>query len=65
VLPAIKWTQRLSGYGLEGRLQNTVFGKLKGAALSEAFKVVRDNGGLVSGEDDSLKISDKDFEASS
>jgi hypothetical protein len=47
------------------RLQNRVFGKLKGAALSEAFKVVRDNGGLVSGEDDSLEISDKDFEASS
>jgi hypothetical protein len=35
---------------------------LKGAALKEALKIVRDNGGLdIQGEYGSLEISDKDF----
>jgi hypothetical protein len=42
-----------------------VYGRLKGAALKEAFKVVRDNGGLdISEEYGSLEINDKDFESS-
>jgi hypothetical protein len=31
---------------LEERLQRRAFGKLKGAALKEAYRIVRDNGGL-------------------
>jgi hypothetical protein len=47
---------------LEGRLQDRIYGRLKGAALKEAFKIVRDNGGLdIQGEYGSLEISDKDF----
>jgi hypothetical protein len=42
-----------------------VYGRLKGAALKEGFKVVRDNGGLdISGEYGSLEIDDDDFESS-
>jgi hypothetical protein len=64
VLPAVKWTglENLSGSCLEGRLQDRIYGRLKGAALKEAFKIVRDNGGLdIQGEYGSLEISDKDF----
>jgi hypothetical protein len=35
---------------------------LKRSALKEAFRIVRDNGGLdVSGEYGSIEINDKDF----
>ena len=64
VLPAVKWTglENLSSSCLEGRLQDRIYGRLKGAALKEAFKIVRDNGGLdIQGEYGSLEISDKDF----
>ena len=58
MLLAVKWT----GSCLEGRLQDRIYGRLKGAALKEAFKIVRDNGGLdIQGEYGSLEISDKDF----
>jgi hypothetical protein len=67
VLPSIKWsgseTSNYSGSGLEERLQLRVFGKLKGAALKEAYRIVRDNGGLdISGESVSLEVQDTDFE---
>jgi hypothetical protein len=39
VLPAVKWPDRFSGSGVEGRLQNRVFGRLKGAALKEAYNM--------------------------
>jgi len=43
------------------RLDNRTFGKLKGKALKQAFKV-GDNGGLdISREYGSLEISDNDF----
>ena len=65
VLPAVKWPDRFSGSGLEERLQNRVYGRFKGAALKEAFKVARDNGGLdISGEYGSLETSDDDFKSS-
>jgi hypothetical protein len=39
-----------------------IFGRLRGAALNQAFAIVRDNGGLdISGEYGSLEISDEDF----
>jgi hypothetical protein len=39
-----------------------VFGRLKGAALRQAFKVVREHGALdISGEYGSLEINDNDF----
>jgi hypothetical protein len=42
------------------RLEKRVFGKPKGKALKQAFKVVRDNGGLdISGEYGSLEINGK------
>jgi hypothetical protein len=51
---------------LNARLENRIFGRFKGAALEEAFKIVRDNGGLdIGGEYGSLEISDSDFEADS
>jgi hypothetical protein len=47
------------------RLENRIFGKFKGAALEEAYRIVRDNGGLdVSGEYGSIEVNDSDFEAS-
>jgi hypothetical protein len=47
------------------RFENRVFGRFKGAALKEAFRIVRDNGGLdVSGEYGSIEVDDSDFEAS-
>jgi hypothetical protein len=50
---------------LEGRLQNREFGRLRGAASKDAYRIVRDNGGLdISGEYGSLEISDKDFVSS-
>jgi hypothetical protein len=61
VLPAIKWPSNFSN-GMSDRLQNRVYGRLKGKALKQAFKVVRDNGGLdIAGEYGSLEINDKDF----
>lgn len=67
VLPAIKWSgpesSNYSGSGLEERLQCRVFGKLKGASLKEAYRIVRDNGGLdFSGEYGSVEVQDNDFE---
>jgi hypothetical protein len=44
VLPAIKWPTGSSD-GMNTRLENRVFDRLKGKALEKAFKV-RDNGGL-------------------
>jgi len=62
---AVKWPDRFSGSELEERLQNRVYGRFKGAALKEAFKVARDNGGLdISGEYGSLETSDDDFKSS-
>lgn len=50
-------------YSMRERLDSRTFGKLKGAALKQAYKVVRDNGGLdISGEYGSLEVSDKDFD---
>jgi hypothetical protein len=50
VSPVIKWSgsksSNHSGSRLEERLQRRAFGKLKGAALKEAYRIVRDNGGL-------------------
>jgi hypothetical protein len=47
---------------MSDRLQNRVYGRLKGKALKQAFKVVRDNGGLdIAGEYGSLEIDDKVF----
>jgi hypothetical protein len=47
---------------LEERLQRRVFGRLKGAALKEVYRIVGDNGGLdISGEYGSLEINDDDF----
>src|SRR5215203_5706466 len=43
VLPAIKWPTGSSD-GMNTRLENRVFDRLKGKALEKAFKVVRDNG---------------------
>ena len=61
LLPAIKWLSN-SGNGMNDRLENRVYGKLKGEALKQAFKGVRDNGGLdISGEYGSLEINPKDF----
>jgi hypothetical protein len=45
VLPAIKWPTGSSD-GMNTRLENRVFDRLKGKALEKAFKVVRDDGGL-------------------
>ena len=69
VLPAIECSgsasSNYSGSGLERRLQRRVYGRLKGAALKKAFKVVCDNGGLdISVEYGSLEINDNDFEPS-
>jgi len=46
---------------MSDRLQNRVYGRLKGKALKQAFKVVRDNGLDIAGEYGSLEINDKDF----
>jgi hypothetical protein len=60
-MPAIKWTG-CETYSLRERLDNRTFSKLKGKALKEAFRIVRDNGGLdFPSEYGSLEISDKDF----
>jgi hypothetical protein len=62
VLPVIKW-HGYEGYGWKERLENRTFGRLKGAALEQAFKVVRDNGGLdIAGEYGSIEVQDSDFE---
>jgi hypothetical protein len=64
VLPTIKWNGPTT-YTLNARLENRIFGKFKGAALKEAQRIVRDNGGLdVGGEYGSIDIEDKEFEAS-
>ena len=67
VLPAVEWSgsesSNYSGSGLEKRLQRRVYGRLKGAALIEVFKVVCDNGGFdISVEYGSLEINDNNFE---
>ena len=47
---------------LHTRLGNRTFGKLKRGALKQAFRIIRDNGGLdIAGEYGSLEINDKDF----
>jgi hypothetical protein len=62
ILPAIKWNRHES-YSWAQRLENRTFGKLKGAALGEAYRIVRDNGGLdISGEYSSIEIDDNDFQ---
>jgi hypothetical protein len=64
VLPVIKWDGYQS-YGWNQRLGSRTFGTFKGAALKEAYRIVRDNGGLhISGEYGSIEILDGDFEAS-
>lgn len=61
MLPIIKWPNNFSN-GMSERLDNRVFGKLKRGALKQAFRIVRDNGGLdISGEYGSLEVRDKDF----
>lgn len=45
VLPAISWHGH-EGYSWAQRLENRTFGRLKRGALKEAFRIVRDNGGL-------------------
>jgi hypothetical protein len=47
-----------------GRLNNRLYGTLKGQALKKAEKLVNENGGInSSGEYGSLEIDEKDFEA--
>jgi hypothetical protein len=61
----IGWSEssNYNGSGLEERFQCRVFGKLKGAALKEAYRIVRDNRGLdISGEYGSIEVQDNDFE---
>ena len=49
-------------YGINTRLENRVFGKVKGAALSEALRIVRHNGSLdISGEYGSIDTEDQEF----
>jgi hypothetical protein len=45
ILPAIKWN-RDESYSWAQRFKNRMFGRLKHSALKEAFRIVRDNGGL-------------------
>jgi hypothetical protein len=62
VIPAIKWPT-YSNSGLNARLSNRTFGRLKGKALEKALKVVMENGQLnIAGEYGSIEISKKDFE---
>ena len=47
-----------------GRLNNRLYGTLKGQALKKAEKLVNENGGInIPGEYGSLEIDEKDFEA--
>ena len=44
-LPAIKWNGDES-YSWAQRFKNRMFGRLKHSVLKEAFRILRDNGGL-------------------
>jgi hypothetical protein len=47
-----------------GRINNRLYGTLKGQALKKAEKLVNENGGInIPGEYGSLEIDEKDFEA--
>jgi hypothetical protein len=62
VLPVIKRSNNYSCLVANTRLEKKTFGKFKGKALKQAFKIIRDKVRLnISGEYGSLEISDKDF----
>jgi hypothetical protein len=62
VLPVIKRSNNDSCLVANTRLEKKTFGKFKGKALKQAFKIIRDKVRLnISGEYGSLEISDKDF----
>jgi hypothetical protein len=65
VIPAIKW---LTGScdSLNIRLQNRIYGHLKGKALEKALRVVMENGELnIAGEYGSIEINKREFKVDS
>lgn len=61
--PTIKWKSG-SCDTLRERLQQRIYGRLKGLAMERALEIIQENGELsISGEYGSIEIDDKDFEA--